>query len=150
MEKCSSTEREQVSASVQTMMRDYAAIEWPELNHKGRMAQLARTLGFGHRRTRALYQNEWGVRVRADEMAALEQLTREARHEYRDLAQLAASLQALLYGPEADFYRPQVDAIRAGLLPQGQGFAGGGRNDGTGSAERSAATFPATTRHSEG
>lgn len=120
-----------MSAAAQTMMRDYAAIEWPRLNHKGRMAKLAKALGFGHRRVRALYQNEEGVSVRADEMAVIEALA-EARHEYRDLAQLAASLQALLFGPEADFYRPQVDAIRAALVPSSGGAAARGAADGAG------------------
>lgn len=119
-----------MSASAQTLMREYAAFEWPTLNHKGRMAKLAKALGFGHRRVRAIYQNEDGISVRADEMAAIEALREEARHEYRDLAQLAASLQALLFGPEADFYRPQVDAIRAALVPESAGIAAGGSGNG--------------------
>jgi len=131
-----------MSATAQLLLRDYAGHQWPTLNHKGRIARLAGHLRMGHRRVRALYQNEFGVRVRADEMAAIEALRHieEAKNEHRELAQLAASLQALLFGPEADFYRPQVDAIRAALVPQGGSFARGSAEPGSGDQGRSAAS----------
>jgi hypothetical protein len=121
-------------------LRMFAAEEWPNLNHKGRLRELSKRLtNWTDRRVRAVYNSERGVSLRADEAADIEALIEEARHEYRDLAQLAASLQALLYGPEADFYRPQVDAIRAGLVPQGQGLAGSGAADGARDQGRSVA-----------
>jgi len=72
MEKRSS-ERD-MSSTAQFALREYAGNRWPTLNHKGRIARLAGHLGFGHRRLRSLYQNEPGVRLRADEMAAIEGL----------------------------------------------------------------------------
>lgn len=114
-------------------LRMFAAEEWPHLNHKGRLRELGKKLTrWTERRVRAVYNSEDGVSLRADEATDIETLIEEARHEYRDLAQLAAQLQALLYGPEADFYRPQVDAIRAGLVPQGQVLAGRGGGNGAG------------------
>lgn len=126
-----------MSATATMTMRDYAGREWPAESHKGRITRLARRLRWGHRRTRSLYNGE-PVSLRADEFAELQQLT-EARHEHRELAQLAASLQALLFGPEADFYRPQVDAIRAALVPQSGGPARASGEAGPGNRGRSSA-----------
>lgn len=103
-----------MSASAQTLMREYAAFEWPTLNHKGRMAKLAKALGFGHRRVRALYQNEDGISVRADEMAAIEALREEAnRNEFQDLQARIARLEAALFAQDEEFHSDQVAAFRA-------------------------------------
>jgi hypothetical protein len=121
------------TAAASMDLREYAAREWPRLNHKGRLGKLFRALPhWSNRRVRAIYNGEQGVCLRADERAELDALTQEARHEYRDLAQLAASLEALLFGPEADFYRPQVDAIRAALVSTGGRSAQSGAAYGTG------------------
>lgn len=103
-----------MSASAQIIMRDYAAIQWPTMNHKGRIAQLARSLSFGHRRVRALYQNEVGVSVRADEMAAIEALREEAnRDEFQVLQARIARLEAALFASDEEFHQPQMAALRS-------------------------------------
>lgn len=97
-------------------LREYAGLTWPTMNHKGRMAQLARRLGLGHRRIRAIYQNEPGVALRADEaaaIAALRQEQRAAEHDYADLESRLARLEAFLTQRDEDFHRLQVDALRA-------------------------------------
>ncbi len=106
MEKHSSTEREQVPASVQVMMRDYAAVRWPTLNHKGRMARLAGVLGFGHRRVKSLYCAELGTAVRAEEYAAIAALRttkiEEAnRNDFQALQARIARLEAALLARKA-------------------------------------------------
>ena len=123
-----------MSATATMTMRDYAGREWPAESHKGRITRLARKLHWGHRRTRSLYNGE-PVALRANEFAELQQLT-EARHEHRELEQLASGLYALLYGPNADHYRPQIDAIRAALVPQGSGPARARGEAGTGDSQR--------------
>lgn len=115
-----------------TSLRTFAAGEWPSLNHKGRLRELGKLLPtWSTRRVRAVYNTEQGVSLRAEEAHDIEALTEEARNEYRDLAQLANSLHALLYGPEADYYRPQVDAIRAALVPAGSPVSAGGGDAGS-------------------
>lgn len=87
------------------------------------MSRLAGALQMGHRRVRAIYQNDLGVRLRADEMAAIEALQlSEARNEYRSIEALAAGLEALLTHTDEDGYRPQIDALRQ--IYRGMGRAG--------------------------
>lgn len=120
LEKHSSTEREQVSASVQTMMRDYSAVRWPTLNHKGRMARLAGVLGFGHRRVKSLYCAEPGTAIRADEYAAVEalqqrQIEEANRHDFQALQARIARLEAALLAQDEEFHSGQVAALRASV-----------------------------------
>jgi hypothetical protein len=130
----SAKDREMIAA---TDLRTFAAMKWPNLNHKGRLRELAKLLcTWTARRVRAVYNAEQGVSLRAEEARDIDALTEEARNEYRDLAQLANSLHALLYGPEADFYRPQVDAIRAALVPASGPVSAGGGDAGAGNQGR--------------
>jgi hypothetical protein len=113
----SKDERNEMSATAQTMMRDYAGTRWPSLNHKGRMARLAGVLGFGHRRVRSIYQNEPGLSLRADEMAAIaalrEQKIEEAnRNAFQDLQARIARLEAALAAVDEAFFDPQMAAYR--------------------------------------
>jgi hypothetical protein len=118
MEIRSSKRNEVMSATAQTMMREYAAVRWPTMNHKGRIARLAGVLGFGHRRTRSLYQNEMGVSLRADELAAIAALRRgdeENRNDFQDLQSRVARLEAALAAVDEDFFDPQMAAYREAL-----------------------------------
>lgn len=107
-----------MSASAQTMMREYAAFRWPTVNHKGRVAKLARQLGFNHRRVRAIYQNETGVSLRADEMAAiaaLQKVEEANRNDFQALQARIARLEAALFQSDAEFHFEQVAALRASV-----------------------------------
>lgn len=107
-----------MSSTAQTMMREYAAVRWPTMNHKGRIARLAGVLGFGHRRTRSLYQNEMGVSLRADELAAIAALRRgdeDNRNDFQDLQSRVARLEAALAAVDQDFFDPQVAGYRQAL-----------------------------------
>jgi hypothetical protein len=118
MEIRSSKRNEVMSANAQTMMREYAAVRWPTMNHKGRIARLAGVLGFGHRRTRSLYQNELGVSLRADELAAIAALRRgdeDNRNDFQDLQSRVARLEAALAAVDEDFFDPQMAAYREAL-----------------------------------
>lgn len=131
-------ERSDMSASAQAILRDYAGARWPALNHKGRMARLAGALGLGHRRVRSLYQNEAGVAVRADEMAAIAALRkakaddalRASQQEYRALEARIAALEELFRAGDEDHHRPFMDAFRNAARGQGGGFGGGGAGNG--------------------
>ena len=107
----------------QNALRNYAAIEWPLVNHKGRIARLAKQLPrLGHRRVRAIYNGEDGVSLRADEQAEIDTLTAEAKHEFRTITALCQGLEALLSHTDEDAYRTQIDALRS--ISRGMGRAG--------------------------
>jgi hypothetical protein len=110
-------ERKTMSDTAQMILRDYAIHRWPSLNHKGRMSRLAGQLKMGHRRIRSLYQNEFGVRLRADEMAAIEALQQSKieeanRNDLQDLQARIARLEAALFASDESFHREQVAALR--------------------------------------
>jgi hypothetical protein len=111
-------ERHDMSATAQLLLRDYAGHQWPTLNHKGRMARLAGHLRMGHRRVRALYQNEFGVRVRADEMAAIQSLQQREieeanRDDFQALQARIARLEAALFQSDEEFHHDQMAGLRA-------------------------------------
>ncbi len=118
--------------AVASALREYAAIEWPILNHKARMEALFKYLNkhfdrtgvsFSRRRVKSLYDNEPGARLGADEAAAVDMLCseRKATHdEYQALEERLTRLEAYLRLQDEDFHRPQVAGIRAGI-DQGRG-----------------------------
>lgn len=55
------------------------------------------------------------ISINADELRDVEDITglRYAATELREIDDIIAAADALLDGPEADFYRPFVDAVRA-------------------------------------
>lgn len=115
-----------MSATAQAMMREYAGLRWPTLNHKGRIARLSSALGLGHRRTRSIYQNEPGVALRADEMAAIERLRQDRieeanRDDFQALQARIARLEAALFQSDEEFHHDQMAALR--------GSIGSGRRD---------------------
>lgn len=112
-----SKDRSEVSASAQTMLRDYAGHRWPTLNHKGRMSRLAGALGFGHRRVRAIYQADPSVRLRADEMQRIEALRQREieeanRSDFQALQARIARLEAALFQQDEEFHQPTVAGLR--------------------------------------
>ena len=105
-----------MAATAQLTLRDYAGRTWPAESHKARILRLARSLKWGHRRTRSIYNGE-PVALRADEFSDIQTLI-EARDEYRDLQGRIARLEALLLHQDEAFHSPSVAALR-------QGFGGG-------------------------
>ncbi len=114
-----SKERRDMSTAAQTLMREYAGLRWPSMNHKGRIARLAGVLGFTHRRTRSLYQNEPGARLRADELASIEALNRRIeegnRNEFAILQSRVARLEAALLRQDEEFHSEQMAAFSAAV-----------------------------------
>ena len=114
LETRTATKDRDMTAIAQNDLRNFAAVEWPLMNHKGRIARLAKLLpNLGHRRVRAIYNGEDGVSLRADEQAEITTLTTEAKHEYRTITALCQGLEALLTHTDADGYSAQIDALRA-------------------------------------
>ncbi len=135
------------TASISTELKTFARRKWPLENDKLRKSLLAGLLGFTRRRVRSLYEGEKTAVPRAAEIAtiervigkklgaAAEQEIDDGRAEYRSAAEIAAGLEALLYGPHASFFGPQVALIRAALLgnrfpPHGGGGGDGSRDQG--------------------
>jgi len=113
-------ERSQMSIDASMTMREYAGQRWPAMNHKGRMSRLATVLGLGHRRVRSIYQNEPGVRLRAEEMAAIRALQvrkiEEAnRDDFAALQDRVARLEAALLAVDQEFHQPQMAGLREAI-----------------------------------
>lgn len=127
-------------------LKFYARRRWPLANDKFRKDRLAELLDLTKRRIKSLYEGDRNAVLRQHEAESIERLTgkklgaaaelEEARHEYRTLAQLEASLEALADGPHESFYRPLLDAFRAAALPQGEGAPRGRGRIGAGDQGR--------------
>ncbi len=125
-----------MTTAAQLSLRTFAGLQWPHMSHKGRIALLAREFGWGHRRTRAIYNGESGVSLRAVEQAAIDHWRRKkeaenvraSQAEYRALEDRLARVEALLATIDAEFHSPHVDALRAqargfGMVPRHEGNA---------------------------
>jgi hypothetical protein len=113
-------DRSEMSASAQLMMREYAGQRWPSLNHKARMSRLAGLLAIGHRRVRAIYQGDPSVRLRADEMAAIEALRQQRaeeanRAEFEALSDRIAQLEAAFARIDPEHIEPHLAALRSAV-----------------------------------
>lgn len=104
-----------MNAAAQIDLRMFAAEEWPLVNHKGRLRNLARLLPkWTERRVRAVYNAEQGVSLRAEERADIEALIQEEnRNEFQALEARLARLEAALFHTDAEFHHEQLAAIRA-------------------------------------
>lgn len=71
--------------------------------------------GWTDNRTKDFWYADPRISPSADEIRDIEEITglRYGKQEVRELSHLIARADALLDGPEADFYRPFVDAFRA-------------------------------------
>jgi len=109
-----------MTTAAQATMREYAGLRWPTLNHKGRISRLSGVLNIGHRRVRSLYHNEPGVRLRADEAAAIEALRLNKieganRDDFQALQARIARLEAALFAQDEDFHSAQMAALRTSV-----------------------------------
>lgn len=71
--------------------------------------------GWTDNRTKDFWYADPRISASADEIRDIEEITglQYGKQEVRELSHLISRADALLDGPEADFYRPFVDAFRA-------------------------------------
>lgn len=82
---------------------------------KARIRLASRRLGWSYNRVRDAWYADHRISISADEIRTIEEKTglRYGREELRTVTELINRADALLDGPEADFFRPFVDAMRA-------------------------------------
>ena len=82
---------------------------------KARLRLASRRLGWTYNRVRDAWYADPRISISADEIRKIEEQTglRYGREELRTITEIINRADALLDGPEADFFRPFVDAIRA-------------------------------------
>ncbi len=82
---------------------------------KARIRHASRKLGWSASRTKDAWYADPRISLSADEMRAVEETSglRYGREELKEIDLYIARADALLDGPEADFYRPFVAAFRA-------------------------------------
>lgn len=82
---------------------------------KARQRHAQRRLGWSDSRIRDVWYADPRIAIKADELRAIEETTglRYGRQELESIDHIIARADALLDGPEADFYRPFFDAHRA-------------------------------------
>lgn len=82
---------------------------------KARIRHASRRLGWSASRTKDAWYADPRISISADELRAVEETAgvRYGREELREIDAYIARADALLDGPDADFYRPFVAAFRA-------------------------------------
>ena len=82
---------------------------------KARLRLAARRLGWTHNRVRDAWYADHRISISADELRQIEEKTglRYGREELRTIDELINRADALMDGPDADFYRPFLAAMRA-------------------------------------
>lgn len=82
---------------------------------KARLRLASRRLGWTYNRVRDAWYADPRISISADEIRKIEEQTglRYGREELRTITEIINRADALLDGPEADFFRPFVDAVRA-------------------------------------
>jgi len=96
-------------------LKRYVAPKGSGQNVKDRIRVAARRLGWSFSRTKDVWYADPRVSISAEELRAIEETAgiKYGRIEVRTIDELIAKADALLDGPEADFYRPLVDGFRA-------------------------------------
>lgn len=100
---------------VQDALQRHVAPPGVGVNVSDRIRIAARRLGWGYSRTRCAWYADPRISINADELREIEETTGlyYGRQEVASLNEIISRADALLDGPEADFYRPFVDAVRA-------------------------------------
>ena len=82
---------------------------------KARLRLASRRLSWTYNRVRDAWYADPRISISADEIRKIEEQTglRYGREELRTITEIINRADALLDGPEADFFRPFVDAVRA-------------------------------------
>lgn len=96
-------------------LQRYVAPKSEGHNVKDRIRMAARRLNWSFSRTKDVWYADPRVSIDADELRAIEEAAgvKYGRIEVRTIDELIAKADALLDGPEADFYRPLVDGFRS-------------------------------------
>lgn len=116
MHKSTSEKSEMSSVEfVQDALRYHVAPPGSGVSVGDRIRIASRRLGWGYSRTRDAWYADPRISISADELRSIEDKTglRYGRKELTTINELIGRADALLDGPEADFYRPFVDAVRA-------------------------------------
>jgi hypothetical protein len=100
---------------VQTALRSHVAPPGSGVNVGDRIRVASRRLGWNYSRTRDAWYGDERISIDADELREIEEITglRYGRQELATVEELIARADSLLHGPDADFHRPFVAAIRA-------------------------------------
>lgn len=98
-----------------TALQRYVAPKGSGHNVKDRITRAARRLGWSVSRTKDVWYADPRVSISAEELRVIEEAAgvKYGRAEARTIEELISKADALLAGPEADFYRPLVDGFRA-------------------------------------
>lgn len=80
-----------------------------------RIRNVAKRLGWKFSRARSIWYADARASIKPREVRRIEEITgiTYGHREVRDIDSIIATADALLDGPEADFYRPFVTALRA-------------------------------------
>lgn len=84
---------------------------------KQRITRAARLTGWSFNRTRDVWYADPRVSIKAEELVRVEAISglEYARREMRNYEDIIARAEALLDGPDADFFGPWVNAMRSAL-----------------------------------
>ena len=96
-------------------LKNHVAPKGSAENVKDRIRLAARRLGWSFTRTKDVWYADPRVSISAEELRVIEEKAgiTYGRTEVREIDDLIAKADSLLAGPQADFYRPMVDAFRA-------------------------------------
>ncbi len=110
-EKSEMSELAFASDAMRTRIAPYGAAQYVET----RIRLAAMRLRWSYSRARDVWYADERVSLKPKELRRIEEIAgvEYGRKELRDINALINQADALLDGPEADFYRPFVDAIRA-------------------------------------
>lgn len=105
-----------------TALKKYVAPKGSGENVKDRIRLAARRLGWSFTRTKDVWYADPRVSISAEELRVIEEKAgvTYGRAEVREIDELIRKADLLLAGPEADFFRPLVDAFRQMLGAQGR------------------------------
>lgn len=124
------TERH-VNAAIAHDLKAYSRQRWPTGNDKFRKSRLATLLNVSARRIKSLWEGDPSAVIREHEAEAVRRLVGRIdeanRHDYENLSARIARLEATLAAVDAEFFSPQMAALR-------EAFDGGRGGDVAGAA----------------
>ena len=106
------SEMSSVELFAQDALQNYIA---PKGKLKDRMNKCVRVLGWTHNRVNDVWRLDPRITIRGHELVKIEQVTglRYGRQELKEIDAYINRAEALLEGPDEDFHRPFIAAMRA-------------------------------------